>query len=118
MHANTGGVDASNLLFVVRVTVVVRSGYEENCKSKKNKEKIPTVDEFLWLIESALETSDRINDNLKRCGMARDDRSAPDGRWLGPRLEYNPNIPLLDGSTFFFLISALAVMLLTIAIFA
>lgn len=24
-----------NLLFVVRVTVVVRSGHEENCKSKK-----------------------------------------------------------------------------------
>lgn len=50
--------------------------------------------------------------------MAREDRSIPDGRWLGPRLEYNPNIPLLDGSTFFFLIAALAIMLLTIAIFA
>ena len=50
--------------------------------------------------------------------MAREDRSAPDGRWLGPRLEYNPNIPLLDGSTFFFLVAALAIMLLTIFIFA
>jgi hypothetical protein len=87
-------------------------------RAKKNKEKIPAVDEFLWLIESGLETSDRIDENLRRCGVAREDRSAPDGRWLGPRLEYNPNIPLLDGSTFFFLIAALAVMLLTIAIFA
>ena len=87
-------------------------------RAKKNKEKIPTVDEFLWLIESGLETSDRINDSLKRCGMAREDRSAPDGRWLGSRLEYNPNIPLLDSNTFLFLISALATMLLTIVIFA
>ena len=87
-------------------------------RAKKNKEKISTVDEFLWLIESGLETSDRIDENLRRCGMAREDRSVPDGRWLGPRLGYNPNIPLLDGSTFFFLIAALAVMLLTIAIFA
>ena len=50
--------------------------------------------------------------------MARGDRSASDGRWLGPRLEYNPNIPLLDSNTFLFLISALATMLLTIVIFA
>lgn len=87
-------------------------------RAKKNKEKIPTVDEFLWLIESGLEASDRINDNLRRCGMARGDRSASDGRWLGPRLEYNPNIPLLDSNTFLFLISALVTMLLTTVIFA
>ena len=91
---------------------------KKTLRVKKNKEKIPTVDELLWLIESALETSDRINDNLRRCGMAREDRRASDGRWLGPRLEYNPNIPLLDGSTFFFLVAALAIILLTIVIFA
>ena len=88
---------------------------EKKVRVKKNREEIPTVDEFLWLIESALETSDRIN---RRGGMAREDRRASDGRWLGPRLEYNPNIPLLDGSTFFFLVAALAIMLLTIFIFA
>ena len=38
-------------------------------RAKKNKEKIPTVDEFLWLIESGLETSDRIDENLRRCGV-------------------------------------------------
>ena len=29
---------------------------EKKVRVKKNREKIPTVDEFLWLIESALET--------------------------------------------------------------
>lgn len=51
--------------------------------------------------------------------MAREDRSAPDRRWLGPHHSGgNPHIPLLDGSAFFFLIAALAIILLTIAIFA
>ena len=88
-------------------------------RAKKNKEKLPTVDEFLWLIESGFETSDRINDNLRRCGMAREDRSSPDGRWLGPHHSGgDPRIPLLDGSTFFFLVAALAIILLTITVFA
>lgn len=51
--------------------------------------------------------------------MAREDRSAPDGRWLGPHHSGgDPRIPLLDGSTFFFLVAALAIILLTIAVFA
>lgn len=91
---------------------------KKTLRVKKNKEKIPTVDELLWLIESALETSDRINDNLRRCGMAREDRRASDGRWLGPHSGGDPHVPLLDGSTFFFLVAALAIILLTIVIFA
>ena len=88
---------------------------KKTLRVKKNKEKI----QFLWLIESGLETSDRVHDNLRRCGMTKDDQNKPDGRWLGPHHSGgNPHIPLLDGSAFFFLIAALAIILLTIVIFA
>lgn len=34
-YSNVEGYGCIHLLFVVRVTVAVRSGHEENCKSKK-----------------------------------------------------------------------------------
>lgn len=48
--------------------------------------------------------------------MAREDRSVPDGRWLGPR-QYNSNTPLLDERYAFLPYGFLAILLM-IFIFA